>query len=77
MVLHGGSGIADDDFREGIKAGMGVVHINTEIRRAYREGIEKHLKENPDEIAPYRYMKSGREALEAVVTERLKLFSNL
>lgn len=77
MVLHGGSGISDEDFKEGIRAGMSTVHINTEIRRAYREGIEKHLKENPDEIAPYRYIKSGREALEAVVLERLKLFNNL
>ena len=77
MVLHGGSGISDEDFKEGIAAGMAVVHINTEIRRAYREGIEKHLAENPDDIAPYRYMKLGREMLESVVTERLKLFSNL
>lgn len=77
MVLHGGSGISDDDFKAGIEAGMSVVHINTEIRRAYKEGIEKHLKENPDDIAPYRYMKTGREMLEKVVEERLKLFSGM
>lgn len=77
MVLHGGSGISDEDFKAGIEAGMSTIHINTEIRRAYREGIEGHLKENPDEIAPYRYIKSGREALEAVVAERLKLFNNI
>jgi len=77
MVLHGGSGISDEDFVSGIRAGFAAIHINTEIRKAYRDGIEKHLAENPDEIAPYRYMKTGREALEGVVTQRLKLFSNL
>jgi len=55
MVLHGGSGISDDDFRSAIKAGITIVHINTEIRIAYREGIERVLKEKPDEIAPYRF----------------------
>lgn len=77
MVLHGGSGITDEDFTAAIEAGIAHVHINTEIRKAYREGIEKHLSENPDEIAPYRYVKAGRDALEMVVTERLKLFNRM
>ena len=77
MVLHGGSGISDDDFKAGIAAGMGIVHINTEIRRAYRDGISHTLLEDPEEIAPYRMFKLGRENLEKVVTERLKLFNNI
>jgi len=77
MVLHGGSGISDDDFKAGISAGMAVVHINTEIRRAYRDGIAETLNEKPEEIAPYRMFKSGREDLERVVTERLKLFNKM
>jgi fructose-bisphosphate aldolase class II len=77
MVLHGGSGISDEDFKAGIKAGMGVVHINTEIRRAYRDGISHTLIEKPDEIAPYRMFALGRDELQKVVTERLKLFNNL
>src|SRR3989344_8264429 len=35
LVLHGGSGITDDDFRKAIQAGMAIVHINTEIRKAW------------------------------------------
>ncbi len=77
MVLHGGSGISDDDFKSAIQAGISIVHINTEIRRAYRDGIEEVLRENPDEIAPYRFLKKGRDMLESVVSERLKLFNNL
>ena len=77
MVLHGGSGITEEDFKAGIKAGMSIVHINTEIRRAYRDGIRDYLAENPDEVAPYRYMKAGRDRLEEVVTKNLKLFNNL
>lgn len=76
MVLHGGSGLTDEDFTAAIAAGINVVHINTEIRVAYRKGIEAALAENPDEVAPYRYLNGGRDALQEVVTARLALFNN-
>jgi len=75
MVLHGGSGITDEDFVAAIQAGIGMVHINTEIRKAYRDGIAAYIAENPDEIAPYRYVKAGRDALQGVVEERMRLFN--
>jgi fructose-bisphosphate aldolase class II len=75
MVLHGGSGISDEDFVAAIQAGIGMVHINTEIRKAYRDGIESYLAEHLDEIAPYRYIMAGREALESVVEARMRLFT--
>ncbi len=77
IVLHGGSGISDEDFRSAIEAGVSTIHINTEIRIAYREGIEEALKENPDEIAPYRFMKKGAENVAKVVEKRLRLFNNI
>jgi fructose-bisphosphate aldolase class II len=75
MVLHGGSGISDEDFVAAIQAGIGMVHINTEIRKAYRDGIVDYLQANPDEVAPYRYVGAGRDALEAVVEARMRLFT--
>ena len=77
LVLHGGSGIKDVDFTEAIKAGISTIHINTEIRVAYKDAIYKSLSENPSEVAPYKFLKSGVDAVEAVVYNRLKLFNNL
>lgn len=77
MVLHGGSGIADEDFINAIQAGISIVHINTEIRVAYKEAVEKYLKENPNEVAPYKFLKDGVDAVERVVEARLKLFNNI
>ncbi len=77
LVLHGGSGIADEDFTAAIKEGIDIVHINTEIRVAYKEALEKYLKENPKEVAPYKILKPAVEAIEQVVYNRLKLFNNL
>tara|TARA_B100000745_G_scaffold205743_1_gene136014 strand:+ start:4681 stop:5532 length:852 start_codon:yes stop_codon:yes gene_type:complete len=76
MVLHGGSGLTDEDFTQAINAGMNVVHINTEIRVAYRKGIEKGL-EHKEEIAPYRYLHHGQDAVYEVVKKRLELFGNV
>ncbi|OGM94976.1 tagatose-bisphosphate aldolase, partial [Candidatus Wolfebacteria bacterium RIFOXYD1_FULL_48_65] len=52
MVLHGGSGIRDEDFIAAIQNGIAIVHINTEIRLAWRQGMERALSEKPDEVTP-------------------------
>ena len=75
LVLHGGSGITDDDFNKAIAAGISMVHINTEIRKAYRDGIHSYLNEHPDEVAPYRFLSRGVDNLKEVVKNRLELFS--
>ncbi|MEA3399586.1 MAG: class II fructose-bisphosphate aldolase [Patescibacteria group bacterium] len=77
LVLHGGSGISDEDFKKAIQAGISIVHINTEIRVAYKEALEKFLDKNPNEIAPYRFLKPAVEAVEEVVERRLRLFNNI
>lgn len=77
LVLHGGSGTMDEDFTMCIKNGIDIVHINTEIRKAYKEALLAYLAENPTEIAPYKYLKAGEDAIEKVVSDRLKLFNNI
>jgi len=75
LVLHGGSGLRDEDFTNAIKAGVQIVHINSEIRLALREAIEKSLKEMPEEINPSKILQPAVDAIEKVVEDRLKLFN--
>lgn len=77
LVLHGGSGSSEEDFKHAIEAGISIVHINTEIRIAYKKGIMKFLQENPDEVAPYKFLKQGVKDVEEVVLKKLKLFNGL
>lgn len=77
LVLHGGSGIRDEDFTSAIKAGISIIHINTEIRVAYKDALEKSLADNPSEIAPYKFLQPSVEAISKVVEQRLRLFNNL
>ncbi len=75
LVLHGGSGITDDDFVAAIKAGVSMIHINTEIRVVFRDALKRYLQENPDEIAPYKIMTPAMHAIEQKTAERLRLFA--
>lgn len=77
IVLHGGSGISDEDFKKAIEAGVSVVHISSELRLVYRDALKLSIQENPDEIAPYKLLKPAQRAVEEVVLNRLKLFNNL
>jgi fructose-bisphosphate aldolase class II len=75
IVLHGGSGVSDDDFVAAIEVGVSIVHINTEIRLAYREALAKSLQDNQEEIAPYKIMEPVVENIQKVVARRLALFN--
>lgn len=77
LVLHGGSGIKDDDFNAAIAAGISIIHINTEIRLAWRNGLEKAFKENLEEITPYKLLPYAEESIKKIVLRRLKLFNGM
>lgn len=77
LVLHGGSGIKNDDFVAAIASGISIVHINTEIRLAWRQGMEKALREKPDEVTPYKLLIDSMDEVKKVVSERLKLFNGI
>lgn len=73
LVLHGGSGSADEDFVKVIHAGISVIHISTELRVAYRRGLEEMMAEN-DQVAPYKYNGKAKAALQAKAAARIRLF---
>lgn len=75
MTLHGGSGTQDEDFVAAIKTGMNIVHVNTEIRLAWRRGLEESLQGDSHEVAPYKLLQSSYEKIKQIVSERLKLFA--
>jgi fructose-bisphosphate aldolase class II len=77
LVLHGGSGDSESDLVAAISAGIAIVHVNTELRVAYRNALRLSLQDNPDEVAPYRYLKPALQAMQAVVEKKLAIFNKL
>lgn len=76
MTLHGGSGTADEDFVAAVKSGMTIVHISTELRVAWRRGVEESLRNNPEEVAPYKILPPVVEEIKKIVKNRLQLFNS-
>ena len=77
LVLHGASGNTDLDVRKAVEAGMRIVHINTEIRLAWRKGLEAALAANPKEVAPYKILPGAIEGVKSVVLAKLRVFNRL
>jgi fructose-bisphosphate aldolase class II len=77
LVLHGGSGNSAEDFQAAIDAGVAIIHVNTEIRVAFRKALKRELEENMEEVAPYKIMKPSVLAMQAVITEKLKIFNKM
>jgi fructose-bisphosphate aldolase class II len=75
LTLHGGSGTDDEDLRKAIAAGINIVHINTELRVAWRRGLEEGLAKLPHEVVPYKILPSAVESVKRVVLSRLTLFN--
>ena len=75
MTLHGASGTDDGDLRRAIAPGITVVHINTEVRLAWREGLDSALSTQPNEIVPYKILPPVIDSVKRLVAARLALFS--
>jgi fructose-bisphosphate aldolase class II len=75
LTLHGGSGTDDHDLQGAIAAGINIIHINTELRVAWRRGMEAAFAKNPREIVPYKVLPVVEDSVKQVVLARLRLFN--
>ena len=75
LTLHGGSGTDDNDFRKAVAAGINIIHINTELRVAWRRALEASLAGKPEEVVPYKIFPPVVESVKEVAKSRLKLFN--
>ena len=76
LTLHGGSGTDDEDFRRAITAGIRIIHVNTELRVAWRRSLDESLARTPEEVVPYKILPPVVESVRQVVKSRLLLFNN-
>ena len=73
LVLHGASGLSDDDVRECVQRGMCKVNFATELRAAYTDAGKKLLAEKPETFDPKKFGVVGMEAVKELVKGRMKV----
>ncbi len=77
ISLHGGSGTPGHFFESAVKIGVTKVNINSDMRVAYRETLEKTLRENPDEYSVAKLLnKFVVPEVQKVVEEKLATFNS-
>lgn len=76
LVLHGASGIPDEDIKTAISLGVTKINIDTENRDAFKRGIAQFIQENPDVIDPRKILKPAMEEMYKVTSGKIKLFGS-
>jgi tagatose 1,6-diphosphate aldolase GatY/KbaY len=71
LVLHGSSGLSDEAVRECVARGICKVNFATELRQAFTGGLRAALAANLDGFDPKLFLKPAREAVQALVSERI------
>lgn len=73
LVLHGASGNSEEEIKECIKAGVAVVHINTELRLLYRDTLRGSLRN--DETTPYKFLTPAVNKMKDYLAGKMKAFA--
>jgi fructose-bisphosphate aldolase class II len=76
ISLHGGSGTPGHYFIEAVKIGVTKININSDMRKAYRDTLEKALADNKTEYAVVKLMGAVIEAVQAVVESKIDTFNS-
>ncbi|MFB7560058.1 class II fructose-bisphosphate aldolase [Streptomyces brevispora] len=76
LVLHGSSGVPDDEIRQAVAtSGMVKINVGTALNTAFTGAVRAHLAENTTGVDPRKYLVPGREAMAATVAGFLGLVS--
>jgi len=74
LVLHGGSGLKAEDVKRAIREGVVKVNVNTELRKVWRDEVERALKSEPEEITPYKLFSNLSEVVRKKTEEKINIF---
>ena len=76
ISLHGGSGTPGHYFEDASRIGVSKININSDMRVAYRNTLEKVLAENKDEYAVVKLMGKVIGAVQKVVESKIEVFGS-
>lgn len=75
LVLHGSSGVADDDLAAAVSAGIVKVNIGTILNVAFTRAVREQLAEDETLVDPRRYLRPARDAVAAEVARLVAIVS--
>ena len=80
LVLHGGTGIPDEQVKKAISLGVSKINVNTECQLVFAEATRKYIEEGKDLTGkgfdPRKLLAPGVAAIQAKVKEKIELFGS-
>ena len=76
LVLHGSSGVADEDITKAVSLGINKINIDTDLRMAFSNAIHEFVEKEPDVIDPRKIIGPAREAMKERIKEKMELFGS-
>ncbi|MFJ2651715.1 ketose-bisphosphate aldolase [Streptomyces sp. NPDC087420] len=73
LVLHGSSGVPDDEIRRAVAAGMVKINVGTALNSAFTAAVRDHLTAHPTAVDPRKYLAPAREAMTGTVAGFLRV----
>lgn len=76
LVMHGTSGVPDEQVRDCIRRGICKVNYATDLRIAFTRGIKSYMQEHPDAFDPKKYAAQGMEEVQAYVMQKIDMLGS-
>lgn len=73
LVLHGGSGIYDEQIRKAISCGICKLNINTELQQVWTKGVREKLNTDSEVYDPRKVIRAGEENMKLAIKEKVEL----
>ena len=81
LVLHGGTGIPEDQIKKAISLGVAKINVNTECQISFAEATRAYIEAGKDQQGkgydPRKLLLPGTEAIKATVKEKMELFGSI
>ncbi len=72
LVLHGGTGIPEDQIKDSIKLGISKINFSTVTKKAFIDAVKLYLAENPDTVSLTRLMEAGSVSFKEKVASAIR-----
>ncbi len=80
LVLHGGSGIPEDQIKKAISLGVSKINVNTELQLVFAAATRKYIEAGSDKQGkgydPRKLLKPGADAIIAECKNKIQLFGS-
>ncbi len=81
LVLHGGTGIPEEQVKKAIKLGIAKINVNTELQQAFRDGLHEYFQAGLDQVGkgydPRKILKPGVERAKDIVRQKMQFFGSV